>query len=208
MSRDADPPLQRFLRGMPMDLDKWREGIGHDLGALAEASPEERLAIEAALLAHRPRTWREIEALAALATPPAEAALCEALDDPDPEVRLAVARYAPAVVAAERRTRLLVEALESAEFYAGLTQALDQVAEWHPPAVERALWRGLLARSGEVAVHFAAMLAWIHGQARAPFDWDQRPLFLRFNTGNAEERQGAFLDLAGRLGIDAGIYLD
>lgn len=200
MNQDPDPPLQRFLRGMPMDLDKWRDGTGHDLGALAEASPEERVAIEAALLAHRPRTWREVEALAALATPRAEAALREALDDPDPEVRLAVARHVPAVMAAEHRTRLLVEALESAEVYAGLTQALDQVAEWHPPAVERALWRGLLTRSGEVAVHFAAMLAWIHGQASAPFDWDQRPFFLRFNTENAEERQAAFHELAGRLG--------
>jgi hypothetical protein len=76
-----DSPLARFLRGMTLDLDQWRDGIGHDVAALAEASPGERRTIEKVLLSKRPRTWREIEALAALDTPAAEQALREALDN-------------------------------------------------------------------------------------------------------------------------------
>jgi hypothetical protein len=202
----SDSPLARFLRGMRMDLDRWRDGVGHDLAALAEASAEERRAIEQVLLSKRPRTWREIEALAALDTPPARRALREALEDADPQVRAAVIRVAPTLVSDAERTRLLVEALGTAEFYGGLSQTLDEVAEWHPPEVVAALWRGAAHRSGEVAVHFAAMLAWVYGKAAAPFDWEQRPLFLRFNTDDPDERQTALQDLVARLGAerDAG----
>lgn len=200
MTADRGTPLQRFLRGMPMDVDKWRDGTGHDVVALAEASPEERAAIEAAVLAQRPRTWREIEALAALDTPSARQALREALDDPDHAVRVAVTRCAPAIPAAEERTRVLVAALESADFYGGLAQALDQVAEWHPMAVEQALWAGLTDRSGEVAVHFAAMLAWIHGRASEPFDAEQRTRFLPFNTPDLAERRAALQAFTDWLG--------
>jgi hypothetical protein len=196
---ESPTPLRRFLDAMPMDAGKWRDGVGHDLAALAEASPAERAAMEAMLLA-RPRSWREVEALAALDTPGSRQALRQSLHDGDPAVRLAVARYAPRLASEVDRTAALVMALEQAEFYGGLTQALDEAATWHPPAVQDALWRGLTQRSGDVAVHFAALLCWIHGQAKEPFDWDQRPWFLRFNTDEAGERRALAQELAGKLG--------
>jgi hypothetical protein len=195
---ESPTPLRRFLDAMPMDAAKWRDGVGHDLAALAEASPAERTAIEAMLLA-RPRSWREVEALAALDTPGSRQALRQSLQHADPGVRLAVTRYAPRLASEADRTAALVMALEQTDFYGGLTQALEEAATWHPAAVQDALWRGLTQRTGDVAVHFAALLCWIHGAAKEPFDWDQRPWFLRFNTDDAEERQTLAQELAGKL---------
>jgi hypothetical protein len=93
-----------------------------------------------------------------------------------------------------------VKALESAEIYGGLTQALLQIESFHPPEVVEALFRGVLARSGEVAVLLAAMLMYIHGKAASSFDWDQRPFFLKFNTDDRAERAEAFKDLCERVG--------
>jgi hypothetical protein len=47
----------------------------------------------------------------------------------------------------------------------------------------------------------------LHGQAREPFDWDQRPFFLRFQTEDPAERRAAFRELCGRIGIDPSAYL-
>jgi hypothetical protein len=89
--------------------------------------------------------------------------------------------------------------------YLGIATA-DDVAAGHPPEVVDALWHGAEHRQGGVAVHFAAMLAWIYGKAAEPFDRERRPLFLRFNTDAADERQTALQDLVARFGAerDAG----
>jgi hypothetical protein len=130
-----------------------------------------------------------------------------ALDDPDAMVRAAVTRFAAAQVGRDDRTAAVVRGLETAEFYGGLTQVLDQVEEFHPPAVIDALFRGALAREGEVAVHFAAMLMFVHGQAKQAFDWDQRPFYLTFHTEDRAERVAAFRELCGRVGVESGLYL-
>jgi len=44
-----------------------------------------------------------------------------------------VTRYAPELVPLEERLASLVRALQSAEFYGGLTEALDEAEEYHPP---------------------------------------------------------------------------
>lgn len=90
-------------------------------------------------------------------------------------------------------------ALENADFYAGLTQALMEVRAFHPPPVVEALWRGLETRGPGVAVHFAAMLCYLHGQASSPFDMSQRPYFLRFRTDTPEERLPLIRELRDRL---------
>ena len=101
-----------------------------------------------------------------------------------------------------------MQALEDAEIYGGLTQALSQVEDFHPPAVVEALFRGVVARSGEVAVHFAAMLLFIHRQATSPFDWNQRPFCLEFDTDRRSERVAQFRRLCEWVGADANQYLD
>ena len=97
---------------------------------------------------------------------------------------------------------LLVEGLETAEFYGGLTQFLAHAETWHPAPVIDALFRGASHREGEIAVHFAAMLMYLHGKADEAFDWAHRPFFLRFHTEDPAEREAAFRELCERVGQD------
>jgi hypothetical protein len=200
-------PLQRFERSMIIDYEKWHDGIGYDLDALRAAAPAERAAIERLLIDGGVDDWRDVEALAALATPRARAALQAALTSADHALRAAVVRCAPEMVPDVMRTQLLVEALQSADLYGGLSEALDQVEVFHPPAVIDALLRAALARDGEAAVNCAAMVMFVHGRGAEPFDWAQRPFFLRFHSTDRAEREAVFRELCAKIGVDPTTYL-
>jgi len=122
--------------------------------------------------------------------------------DADAQVRLAVHHYAPEQMTEAQRIDSLVKALETAEFYGGLTQALMEVQAFHPPVIIRSLLRGLMERDGGTAVHFAAMLCFLHGKASSAFDMAQRPFFLRFNTPDLAEREKAVRELCTLIGAD------
>ncbi len=205
---ETETALKRFMRSMVMDYEKWHDGTGYDLGALRSASAEERKAIEAILVHRGPRAWPDVEALAVLNTPRAQAAMQVALDHPNHEVRLAVTRHAPQLADAARRTASLVNALERAKFLGGLAEALDQAAVFHPPEVVAALFRGALNREESVAVHFAALLLFIHGKTNAPFDQTQLPFFRRFKTEDRSERETAFRELCNKVGVSAEVWLE
>ena len=186
-----------------MDFDKWHDGLGYDLDILSEATPADKHQIFALLAP--PTGWRDVEALAALDTDEARAALQVALQSGSPEVRAAVLRHGPEVGNDSERLDTMLNALNNGQFFGDLTSALDQVEEFHPPEVVDALFRGLLVRPGEIATHFAAMLAFVHGKADSSFDWDLRPLFLKFNTDDESERAGAFAELCALLELDADV---
>jgi hypothetical protein len=206
-SRSPESAVTRFGQSMTIDYEKWHDGIGYDLAALRAAGEGERAGIELILLSRGVRDWRDVEALAALDSARARVALTHALDHPDAAVRSAVARYAPALVADDRRTASIVQSLESAEFFGGLGDALDDAAQFHPPEVVDALFRAALARKGDVAVHCAALLAYLHGKAKEPFDMEQRPWFLRFRTEDRDARRTAFRELCAIIGVDASKYM-
>jgi hypothetical protein len=73
--------------------------------------------------------------------------------------------------------------------------------------VVEALLRGALVRDGEGAVHFAALAMYVHGKAEEPFDWSQRPFFLRFHTSRVLERRAVFVELCEKIRIDPSPYL-
>jgi hypothetical protein len=191
---------------MVMDREKWHDGVGYDLDALGELSGADLAAAERTLIQHTPRDWRDIEALAQIDSPDARGAVEAALNDPDPQVRREAMKHAGDRVDPTDRERRLIELLDGAAPFANLSAALDEAESFHPPAVIDALFRGALRREGEVAVHYAAMLLYLHGQAAEPFDWDHRPFFLRFHSTGAEW-QAAFRELCDRCGIDASRYL-
>lgn len=208
--RAACPPaarphdlLERFLQSLNIDYEKWRDGIGYDLEALAALDGEARQDAERLILGRGARDWRDVEALAHLDTPSSRGALRQAAEEGTAAVRTAVLHYAPDLLLQDDRTRALVAALDTAAPFDGLSQAIDAVVEQHPPAVLDALWRGLQAREGDVAVHFAALLTYLYGQAETPFDLEQRPFFLTFNTEDADERARAVASLRRRLGLES-----
>lgn len=196
-----DSPLNRFARSMIIDYEKWHDGIGYDLEALGEASPDERQAIEKLLISSKGRDWRDIEALAELDTPRSKQAIREAFLEGDSQVRMAVISYEPDIVENADKTEAIIQTLRTGVIYGGLSHALDLVEEFHPPEVVEELFRGVQEREGDIAVNFAAMLLFIHGKAEEPFDWSQRPFLLRFNTKNKYERRQAFLELCQKLGV-------
>ena len=197
------PALDRFVRSLFIDYEKWHDGVGFDLDALREVTPAERATAESRLDATH--DWRDVEALAVLAelgSASAERSLRDALTSGSQEIRLAIMRHAPHLVDDAARTEMLLNALEVATPFDSFTDILDQVERFHPPPIVDALWRGLDTRQGDVAVHYAAMLAFIHGKADSAFDWSMRPLFLKFNTVSSAERQAAIAELRSRLDVE------
>ena len=199
--------LQRFLASMVMNFDMWHDGNGYDLTLLDAMSLDERAQAEDALIRHSPRDWRDIEALARIVSPRARREVEAALTSTDNHVRREAVRHAGDKAQPADRERLLVRSLENDVICGGLTQAIDEAATFHPPAVVDALFRGALNRDGEVAVHFAALLMFIHGKAAKPFDWNHRPFFLRFHTPDRAEREIVFRELCETVGVDPAKYL-
>lgn len=193
----------RFVRASAMDHDAWHDGRGHDLDAIREANADERHRIEQFLLAQGVRHPRDVEALAALHSPAADEALRAAIRSDDPAIRAAVIDHAPQLLTPLERERELVARIDAADAFAGLDATLRQVEDVHPPTVIDAMLRRIARDPGVAAVHFAAMLLYLHGQANEPFDWEQRPFFLRFNEGNPEDHRAAFRALCDRIGVDA-----
>lgn len=204
----GNAPLDRFVRSMEIDYEKWHDGIGYDLEAIAAASTQERIQIEELMKRRQPLGWREVEALVTLDSPTARAYLRKAMRGmgTDADARAAIMRMAPELVSAETQVESIVEALESAVIYGGLSQTLDLVERIHPPEVIDALLKGVVRREGEVACHFAAMLMFLHGKAKDAFDWDHRPFYLEFNTEDQDHRWKMFLELCERIGVDPSRY--
>jgi hypothetical protein len=196
------PVVAKFRSSMSLDYDAWHDGTGYDLSVLDRASAADKEII--ATLVSPPKGWRDVEALAALGTETALMALRAAIDSDNAEVRTALTRYAPSSVSDDEKMALLVKALTTGAFYQDMTSALQQIEQFHSPQVIDALFRGLFTQTGDVACHFAAMLAFLHGKAKTTFDWDKRPLFLKFNTDNEGERRAAFVELCELLEVDVG----
>jgi hypothetical protein len=199
---------QRFMASTNIDYVRWHDGEGYDLAALGELAGRERTDAERWLVARAGNDWRDLEGLVTLGTASARAAVVEQLRDGTLEQRLWAARYlaGDAALAADREAAI-VAGLRSAVLYGGLTVALDLATEERTPAMIDALFRACLRDQGEAAVHAAARLAFIHGKAKEEFDWELRPLFLRFNTTDAAERAAAFRDLCKLCGVDPATYI-
>jgi hypothetical protein len=191
--------VEKFRESMVCNYERWHDGIGYDLDLLKSASPEELVEIEN-ILTNRPvADWRDVEALAELNTPRAQVLLRKALKSSNAEISSAVVSYAPNLLSYMERAAALVKALAKAEAFGGLSTTLDEVERFHPPEVVAALWDGVRKRDGETAVHYAAMLMFIHGKAKSAFDWNLRPFYLQFNTDNQEARELACLELFARI---------
>lgn len=54
-------------------------------------------------------------------------------------------------------------------------------------------------------MHFAALLLFVQGITDEPFDWSERPFFLRFHS-TGEQRRKVFRELCQRIGIDAAPF--
>jgi hypothetical protein len=191
-----------------IDYDRWKEGEGYDLEALRSLEGTELDDVEQWLFDRAGNDWRDLEALMAIGSDRARAAVLEQLRRGSTEQRLWAARYlADDPLLAADREAAVVRGLGQALLYGGLSIALDMAIEERTPAMIDALFRAALRDEGEAAVHAAARLAYVHGKAKEPFDWELRPLFLRFGEADRATRETAFRELCALIGVDPVRYL-
>lgn len=186
-------PAERFDESRTMNYERWKEGIGYDLEALHSLSAEEQDNIASSLI---PATdWRDVEALVSIGTERTDNALKDVMASDSVKMRMAVMNRAPHLVDEKTKLESVLMAVEQAESFEGLVETLDLLETYHPPAVVDAMFEALLGRSGDIAYHFATLLAVVHGKLKSRHDWAMRPQFLKFNTTDRNEREDAFLAL-------------
>ncbi|MBX3143291.1 MAG: hypothetical protein KF813_06025 [Trueperaceae bacterium] len=209
MGADDQAPSEsmydRFVRAARIDADNWRDPA-HDLDAIQLATSEERKDIERFLITRGVQHFIDAEALASLDTPRARQALIEAFRNGTTEIRAAVAHVAPDLIETDERLDELIQRIGECDAYNALGLTVAQIEETHPPVVIDAMLRRIASDPGAAAVHFAGLLLYLHGQADARFDWQQRPFLLRFNAGDDRDRREAFDDLCRRIGWDSASY--
>lgn len=194
----ADTDYQQFLDSMVIGYDQWHDGIGYDLQALERLDAEERSAIEKLLIEnlHGAGNWRDVEALRALGTPAAWAAVDEARNHRNARVRRYAIKFLLENADSEREDELeelVIREVGQGEF---------EMAEWLPtPRVKRALLGCTRNADSLIRVNAAALLLYLCGEAPEPFDWSQRPFFLRFAEEGPEALQSAWEELRRRTGL-------
>ena len=198
----------RFLRSTDIGYEQWHDGVGYDLHALRQLTGSERAEAARFLLGRAGEDWRDLEGLLALGTPEARAAVVGQLRDGALEQRLWAARYLgdEPGLAVEREAATLA-GIREAGIGSGLTVTLDLAAELRTPAIVDALFRATLGERRDMAIHGAALLAFLHGKAAEAFDWQLRPLFLRFGEPDPAEREAAFLELCALCRVDPQRFL-
>jgi hypothetical protein len=193
----ANDAYSHFVESMAVGYEAWHDGTGYDVPALAMMTPEEREMVEAILTAHLADSgdWRDVEALAALGTLGSMAAVNSAKKHRNAEVR----NFA---------LKTLADAAphEAAELEDDIVRAVERgaldLAQCHPtPRVKRALLDCARLADPVTRVNAAALLMYLCGSTSEPFDWSQRPFFLRFGTDDMAELRAAWTELRERTGI-------
>ena len=194
---------QWFLDSMVMDFDKWHDGIGYDLEVLGRLGPEERDSIEELLIKNLKEAgdWRDVEALVALGTPSARAAVDQARFHSNRRVR----KYALRIALGSWHAKDATEE-ERAELEQQVVQAVAhgdyELAELMPTMrVKKALLDSTREADSVTRVNAAAFLLYLCGQASEPFDWSQRPFFLLFGDDDPKMLQLAWNHLRKRIGL-------
>lgn len=194
--------VKKFRESMVMNYERWHDGIGYDLSLLRSANPEERAAIETILLNESITDWRPVEAMHALHTPQCLDKLKSTFaTSTDHEVKLAITQYAGEIFSPEQRSGAIISALKEAPLINGLTAALRQIPQFHPPEIIAQLLDSALHREGESAIHCAAMVLFLHGKANSIFDNAHMSFLTRFCLKAPGARAAAYEELCQRIGV-------
>ena len=194
---------QLFLDSMIIEFDQWHDGTGYDLEALGRLATEERASIEELLIKNLKHAgdWRDVEALVALGTTSASTAVDKARFHNNTQVR----SYALKMILYTQNSKDTTEK-DITELEEQVVQAVEhgdyEIAEHMPTMrVKKALLDSAREADSETRVNVAAFLLYLCGQASEPFDWSQRPFFLRFAENNPKELQQAWEELRKRTGL-------
>jgi hypothetical protein len=194
---------QLFLDSMIIGFDQWHDGTGYDLEALGRLGPVERASIEKLLIKNLEEAgdWRDVQALAALGTTSARAAVDEARFHRNTKVRNYALRIVIDTLNPEDSTEEDVTELEEQVIQA-VKHGDFELAERMPTMrVKRALLECAREADSDTRVSAAALLLYLCGQAPEPFDWSQRPFFLLFGEEDPKMLYWAWQHLRKRTGL-------
>ncbi|MEA2627492.1 MAG: hypothetical protein QOD06_3537 [Candidatus Binatota bacterium] len=190
--------VERFLKSMILDVDRWRDGEGYDLRALDDLTTAERAYVLEVLterLVDSGADWRDVDAVAALGTREANTTLASLCSHRSGVVRLRAARILAERDLPDVLEREIVRLLGDPRADAGVGQ-LMALAEANPTAgVRQALLACAVDGAPELRVHAAALALYLAGGSVEAFDWTHRPLFLRFAEEDREARRAALGEL-------------
>ena len=194
---------QAFLDSMILNFERWHDGIGYDLKILKQLETREKASIEKLLIENLEHKgdWRDVQALAVLNTPTARKAVDQARIHPKTKVRNYALRNIIRNLDPENTSKELSAELEEQVIQA-VMQGDYEIAEYMPTMrVKKALLDSVLVVDSEKRVCGAAFLLYLCGQTSEPFDWDQRPFFLRFSDNNSGDIHEAWEELRRRAGL-------
>lgn len=189
---------------MVIGYEEWHEGTPYDLDALAGLEPAELREVEEQLVARGAVDWRDVQALDALGTERALTTLERALSSKDLAIRLEAAErlHRRNLLEGPRFDELLVQSLAEATLLNGMTRALGLAEKHATPAVLEQLLACAQRGNDDIRCHAAALLHYLFGHAKSPFDWDKRPFYLRFVSKDRSERHAAYVELCREIGVD------
>jgi hypothetical protein len=189
-------PVALFEASMVMDVEKWRDGLGYDVHLISDMNEVERLRVENLILGRGVSDWRDLEALDALATPRALEAIRTAQSSGNAELRLWAARYGPP---STDLSATVVAALQAAEPFGGLSNALSMAVANPSDDVKQTLLRMANERTGAAAYGAAAALYEINGLIEDHNGFERRDFFLRL-TEPGPDKDAALLEMREELG--------
>ncbi|MFB3920709.1 MAG: hypothetical protein ACE145_03260 [Terriglobia bacterium] len=194
--------FEQFLASVVPIWEHWRDDQTYDVAAIAKMKSDERQ--EAfSLLTSRDVTWREVEALAAIDTPEARAAVDRALED-----HLSIDTRLAAAEVMHRDGRLPdmdgFLARQIRQLYQprnGLERTLRLAAQHPSETVKQALlWASY--NQTECAPSCARLLLDLTGAAKEPFDAATEQMLEKLGLHNSYfDRQAAFEELCRRVGM-------
>lgn len=200
------PAVEKFLKSMEMDYQKWHNGDSYDLKALKELNAEELKQVEAVLIPRKDKDWRDVEALAEINTPTALEAVKACLESPNLEVRIFAAKFLKEKNITDRVEDVLLKTLPITKVGGGLVQALRLAKENPTETVKQKLIWCALHGNDTTRVHCAAMALFLYGKAESEFDNKQKIIF-SFNIADKAKRIEAFPEFCQIIGVNPNDFM-
>lgn len=200
------PAVEKFLKSMEMDYQKWHNGDSYDLNALKELNAEELTQVEAVLIPRKDKDWRDVEALAQIHTSTAREAVKACLQSPNLEVRIFAAKFLKEENIIDCVEEVIINTLPITKVGGGLVQTLRLAKENPTEAVKQKLIWCALHGNDTTRVHCAAMALFLYGKAETEFDNNQKIIF-SFGVADKEKRKEAFPEFCQMIGVNPDDFM-
>jgi len=194
---ESSENLKRFQDSLNLGYDQWHDGEGYDLEALRQLRGSERTIAEEILLSRNASDWRDIEALDILGTEKALEEMNRALSSSKIEVRIEAAERLKKreIIEDEDIENVIIRSLDEVTFFNGMNRVMRLVEQYPSQKVREKIRWCAINGNDDIRVLAAAMYHFLSGCTESSFDWEYRPLYLRFGKHSKHDRKVALQEL-------------